>query len=114
MNENCLFCRIIKGEIPAEKIWEDVDLIAFKDIRPVAPVHILVVPKEHIATLGDLKGGDERLGGRMLLVTSEIARKQGIAESGYRTVINCGSDSGQIVFHLHVHLIGGRQLTAMG
>ena len=114
MNEQCLFCKIVKGEIPSEKLWEDEDLIAIKDIRPVAPLHALILPREHIATLGETKDQHQSLLGKMLLTAAEIARKNGIAEGGYRTIINCGKNGGQIVFHLHLHLIGGRQLMSMG
>lgn len=109
---DCVFCKIVKGEIPTEKILNDKNLIAFKDIRPAAPIHILIVPKAHIPTLNDAV--DETLLGKMLTAAKDIAKKSGIAETGYRTIINCGRGAGQEVFHLHLHVLGGRPLAVMG
>ena len=114
MSEGCIFCRIAKGEIPADKIFEDEHFVAFKDIKPIAPAHILIVPKEHIPTLNDLGSDKATMAGDLLATAREVAKKAGVAESGYRTVINCNSDAGQEVFHLHVHVIGGKRLGGMG
>lgn len=107
---DCIFCKIVKREIPATVVVEDDALIAFNDINPVAPVHVLIVPKKHMVNLNDVQESDGDLLGHMLLVASRIAREQGIQEEGYRTVINNGAQGGQIVMHLHMHLIGGKQL----
>ena len=105
---DCLFCRIVRGEIPAKLIAQSDDAIAFRDIDPRAPVHVLVVPREHVASLNDAT--DPALVGRVALFAAEVARKEGIAERGYRTVFNTNADAGQTVFHLHLHLLGGRHL----
>ncbi len=105
----CLFCRIIAGDIPAEKVYEDEEIFAFKDIAPKAPLHVLVVPKKHIAGLEELEEGDVPLMGRIQLALRDIARDQGVADSGYRVILNCGRDAGQVVFHIHYHLLGGGQ-----
>jgi histidine triad (HIT) family protein len=107
--KNCLFCRIIRGEMPAKKVYEDDDCYAFEDINPQAPTHVLVVPKKHIRGLKEAEPDDAQALGRCQLVAAEIARRRGI-EDGYRTVINVGPRAGQSVFHLHVHLMGGRTL----
>lgn len=114
MSEGCIFCRIAKGEIPADKIFEDEHFVAFKDIKPIAPAHILIIPKEHIPTLNDLGSDNVALASGLLATAREVAKKTGIADSGYRTVINCNSAAGQEVFHLHAHVIGGRRLEGMG
>ncbi len=106
--DDCLFCRIARQEIPATIMWEDEHALAFRDIEPRAPVHILVIPKRHFASLNDAT--DAMLLGRMLLAAREIAEGEGIAQSGYRVVINTGADAGQSVAHLHVHLLGGRTM----
>lgn len=106
--DECIFCKIISGEIKSSKVYEDQRVYAFRDINPQAPTHILVVPKKHIPTLLDLSVGDEELLGYLFRVAGEIARKEGIAERGFRTVINCNAEAGQTVFHLHLHLLGGR------
>ena len=111
--DDCIFCKIAKGEIPAEKLFENDEFVAFRDIRPAAPTHILLIPRAHIPTLNDAASHAELLG-RMLAAAREIAGKAGIADSGYRTVINCNRNAGQEVFHLHLHILGGRQLGAMG
>jgi histidine triad (HIT) family protein len=108
MTDQCLFCRIVRKEIPATLVMETDDCIAFRDINPQAPVHILVVPKKHVASLNDAT--DAAAIGRLSLVAGEIARKEGIADSGYRTVINTNADAGQTVFHIHLHLLGGRTM----
>ncbi|MGC1386908.1 MAG: histidine triad nucleotide-binding protein [Steroidobacteraceae bacterium] len=105
-----LFEKIIAGELPATVIFRDSQVIAFLDIRPAAPVHILIVPHKPIPTTDDIEDGDAALLGHMIIVARDLARKQGIAKSGYRLVINCNPDSGQEVYHLHLHLLGGRPL----
>ena len=108
MAESCLFCRIVRKEIPATIVAETEHCVAFRDIDPKAPVHVLVIPREHVRTLDDAH--DPGLVGRLALLAAEIARTEGIAESGYRTVINTNADAGQTVFHVHLHLLGGRPL----
>jgi histidine triad (HIT) family protein len=107
----CLFCRIIRREIPASVVYEDEDVIAFNDINPQAPTHILVVPKRHVDTLNALDANDDGLIGMLVRRAAAIARERGIAESGYRTVFNTNDDGGQTVPHIHLHLLGGRSLT---
>ena len=106
MSENCIFCKIVAGEIPAKKLYEDSDLIAFHDIHPAAPVHFMIVPKEHIASLQDAHARHEMLLGRILLLAPVLAKEQGLHD-GFRTIINTGKGGGQEVMHLHVHIIGG-------
>ena len=108
MTDSCLFCRIVRGEIPARIVREDEHTVAFRDIDPKAPTHILVIPKEHVASLDEAR--DPAMVGRLMLVAGEIAKTEGIT-NGYRTVVNCGADAGQSVFHLHLHLLGGRKFT---
>ncbi len=105
--DDCLFCKIIAGEIPSDKVYEDDNFLAFRDIAPKAPVHILLIPKKHINSLEDLEEEDAPLIGRLHLIVKEIARSEGISQSGYRIVNNCGPDAGQVVFHIHFHLLGG-------
>ena len=107
---DCLFCKIVAGELPASRVYEDDLVVAFEDINPQAPVHVVIVPRQHFATLNDLEAGDEVMTGRLVHVAAHIARERGIAEAGYRTVINCNPDGGQVVFHVHLHLLGGRKL----
>ncbi len=107
MNE-CIFCRIIAGEIPSRRVHEDADTVAFEDVNPAAPVHILIVPKSHIASLDDTSDADERVLGRLVAVARNLARTRGLTEGGYRLVMNVGSGAGQSVFHIHLHLLGGR------
>ncbi len=107
---SCLFCRIIAGEIPASKVYEDADLIAFNDVNPQAPLHVLVIPKKHIPTTNDLSTDDEALVGKLVRRAGAIAAEKGYAQRGYRTVLNCNSDAGQTVFHVHLHLLAGRHL----
>jgi histidine triad (HIT) family protein len=108
MTDSCLFCRIVRGEIPAKIVREDEHTVAFRDIDPKAPTHILVIPKEHVASLDEAT--DPTLVGRLSLAAAEIARSEGLTD-GYRTVVNTGAGAGQTVFHLHLHLLGGRKLT---
>ena len=111
---DCIFCRIVAGEIPSQRVLEGDDWIAIRDINPAAPVHVLVVPRRHVDSLAALGDGDRELAGALLLAARDVARQEGVAESGYRTVINTGTEGGQTVAHLHVHVIGGRQLTGHG
>jgi histidine triad (HIT) family protein len=106
----CLFCKIIAGDIPASKVYEDDRLVAFNDIAPQAPMHVLVVPKAHVATLNDLTAAHDGLVGEMTRRAAAIAADRGYAASGYRTVFNCNADAGQAVFHIHLHVLGGRPL----
>ena len=105
---NCLFCRIIAGEIPGNIVYQDDRLVAFRDINPQAPMHVLVVPRRHVASLNDLDAADDALIGEMVRRAAAIAREHGHAERGYRTVFNCNADAGQTVFHIHLHVLGGR------
>ena len=107
---SCLFCKIVAGEIPASKVYEDDQLLAFNDINPQAPMHVLVVPKAHIATVNDLGAEHERLVGSMVRRAAAIAAERGFDGSGYRTVFNCNAQAGQTVFHLHLHVLGGRAM----
>ena len=109
--QDCIFCKIVAGGIPAAKIFEDERAVVFRDINPQAPTHALVIPREHIASLNEAGENDEALLGHLLLVAARVAREEGLEESGYRTVINTGAGAGQSVFHIHVHLLGGRALT---
>jgi histidine triad (HIT) family protein len=105
-----LFTRIIEREIPADIVYEDEHVVGFRDIHPQAPVHVLFVPRRPIATLNDLDDGDAELAGRLFLAARAYARREGFAEAGYRTVINCNQDGGQTVFHIHLHLLAGRAM----
>ena len=107
---DCIFCKIAAGEIPAAKLYDDGEVLAFRDINPEAPVHLLVIPRRHIATLNDLTEADAALIGRLYLAAKRVATESGVADSGYRTVINCNRAAGQIVFHVHLHLLAGREL----
>lgn len=107
---DCLFCRIVAGDVPATLVHEDDHLVAFEDVNPQAPTHVLVVPRRHIATLNDLTAEDHDLAGRMVRRAALIAAGRGLAEPGYRTVFNCNAAAGQSVFHIHLHLLGGRPL----
>ncbi len=107
---SCLFCKMVEGAIPTDKVFEDDDLLAFKDINPAAPVHVLIIPKKHIATLNDTVEEDQLLLGKMMLMASKLTNELGIASDGYRVVMNCNSQGGQSVYHIHLHLLGGRQL----
>ena len=108
--EDCIFCKIVAGGIPAEKVYEDELSVAFRDINPQAPTHALVIPRSHIASLSEAGEGDEALLGHLLRVAARVAAGEGHAESGYRAVINTGAGAGQSVFHVHVHVLGGRAL----
>lgn len=108
---DCLFCKISRGEIPATIVLEDPEIVAFKDIRPQAPTHILIIPRQHIATINDTDSKDEQLLGRMILTAKKLARTMQLSDAGYRLVFNVNSGGGQEVYHIHLHLIGGRQMT---
>ena len=108
---DCMFCKIRDGEIPSEKVYENDDVIAFRDVNPQAPTHILIIPNKHIPTINDLEDEDADVLGKMMLAAQDIAGYEGIAEDGYRLVINCNEGAGQTVFHIHLHLLGGRALT---
>jgi len=112
--ENCIFCRIVRGEIPSTRVWEDDALIAIRDINPAAPVHVLVIPREHVDSVEQLEDGHAALAGRLLLAARDIARQEGVAERGYRLVLNIGAEGGQTVPHLHLHVLGGRQMHGHG
>jgi len=109
----CIFCRIVAGEIPADIVYQDKELIAFRDIHPHAPAHIIIIPKSHIASMTDLTGKQQALMGRLILLAKELAEKEGISASGYRLSVSTGADGGQLVPHLHFHLLGGRKLNDM-
>lgn len=106
----CLFCRIVTGEIPSTVVYQDERLFAFRDVNPQAPAHVLIVPKRHVATLNDLTAADDGLIGEMVRRAGLISRELGYADSGYRTVFNCNAAAGQTVFHVHLHLLAGRNL----
>jgi len=108
---DCIFCKIATGALPTDKVYEDDQALAFRDQHPQAPTHLLIIPKEHLESLNDASQSDEKILGHLLRLAPKIANQLGIAESGYRTVVNTGADGGQSVFHLHVHLLGGRSLT---
>ncbi|MCL2081194.1 MAG: histidine triad nucleotide-binding protein [Oscillospiraceae bacterium] len=107
---DCVFCKIISGEIPSNKVYEDSDILAFRDISPVAPTHILVIPKRHIASAAEITHSDGELIGKIFAKIADIARAEGVG-NGFRVVSNCGETAGQTVFHLHFHIIGGRELS---
>ena len=107
---SCLFCRIIAGEIPSSKVYEDDEVMAFNDINPQAPLHVLVIPKRHISTTNDLSTQDDALIGTLVRRAAAIAREKGYADRGYRSVLNCNAEAGQTVFHIHLHLLAGRGL----
>ena len=108
--EDCIFCKIIKGEIQSSKVYEDEEILAFNDIHPAAPIHILVIPKKHIESLAKMKEEDAEIIKKIYKVINVIAEKQGFKEKGYRVIVNCGKDGGQEVGHLHFHLLAGTQL----
>ncbi len=107
---DCIFCQIATGKIPSEKIFENERVLAFRDLNPQAPTHVLVIPRRHIRTLNDLQSSDATLIGEMMLAATQVAAKEKLAESGYRVVMNCNHDGGQSVYHIHVHLLGGRYM----
>ncbi|MEO8879510.1 MAG: histidine triad nucleotide-binding protein [Gemmatimonadaceae bacterium] len=109
MSDDCLFCRIVSGAIPVKFVAESPECVAFRDVNPQAPTHVLIVPRAHIPMLGDVK--DPLIVGQITRMATDIAESEGIAESGYRVVVNTGDDGGQTVYHLHMHLLGGRRMT---
>lgn len=108
---DCLFCKMVSGEIPPDKVYEDDEVLAFRDINPQAPTHILIIPKTHISTTNDLEKEHAPLVGQLFLTAKRIAGQEGLSEPGYRMVLNCNAEAGQTVFHLHLHLLGGRPMT---
>jgi len=110
-DSDCLFCKIATGEINADVVFESDDVIAFRDINPQAPTHTVIIPKRHISTINDLTDNDAETVGLLYLAAREIAKQEGFSDAGYRVVMNCNADAGQTVFHIHLHLLGGRQLT---
>ncbi len=111
MVEDCPFCRIVAGEIPSEIVYRDEDFLCFRDIEPQAPKHLIIIPKRHIASLSELTEQQQELVGRLVILAKGLAEAEGIAKSGYRLAVNCGPEGGQVVPHLHLHLIGGRKLS---
>ena len=109
--ENCLFCRIVSGEIPATIVFQDDAVVAFKDITPQAPMHVLVIPRRHVASLNELTGAEDEIVGRLVRTGAAIAKDQGYDAGGYRTVFNCNADAGQTVFHIHLHVLAGRRMS---
>jgi histidine triad (HIT) family protein len=110
MAEKCIFCRIVAGEVPSDIVYQDEDFLAFRDISPQAPTHLLIIPKIHITSSAELTEEQQELTGHLITIAKNLAEKEGIDKRGYRLVINCGPDGGQAVPHLHLHLIGGRRL----
>ncbi len=108
---DCIFCQIVAGKVPSEILYQDEELIAFRDINPIAPTHLVIIPREHIPSLADLSEAQSPLTGHMVNIANQLAKREGIAEGGYRLVINCGEEGGQAVPHLHMHLLGGRKLS---
>ena len=108
---DCIFCQIVAGKVPSEILYQDEEVIAFRDIHPMAPVHLIIIPKRHIPSLAHLSEAESSLIGHMVIVANQLAKEKGISESGYRLAINCGKEGGQLVPHLHLHLLGGRKLS---
>ena len=108
---DCIFCQIASGEIPGDIVYQDEEIIAFRDIKPRAPVHLIIIPRKHIPSLTHLSEADAALVGRMMAIANQLAKSEGVAQKGYRLAINCGKEGGQLVPHLHVHLLGGRRLS---
>ncbi len=107
----CIFCQIVSGEIPSDIAYQDERVIAFRDIKPQAPLHLIIIPRKHIPSLAHLSEADSPLIGHMVAISNQLAKKEGVAQSGYRLAINCGKEGGQLVPHLHMHLLGGRRLS---
>jgi len=110
---DCIFCKIVEGSIPSRKVYEDDEVLAFHDIQPQAPVHLLVIPKKHITSLAAASQEDAQLLGRVMLACQRVAKEAGIEDSGYRVVTNIGADAGQVVFHIHLHVLGGAKLAGL-
>jgi histidine triad (HIT) family protein len=111
MADDCIFCKIVRGEIPCAKVYEDQNVLAFDDIHPMAPVHVIVIPKKHIPTLLDCTKDRMNDLAAMMSVIQEVAKKKGVDQKGFRTVMNCNAEGGQVIFHLHAHVLGGKKLT---
>jgi len=107
----CVFCQIVAGKLPSDIVYQDKEVIAFRDINPQSPTHVLIIPRRHISSLAELAEGEVSLIGHMVNIANQLAKKEGVAQSGYRLVVNCGQEGGQLVPHLHLHLLGGRQLS---
>jgi histidine triad (HIT) family protein len=114
VSSNCIFCKIAAGDIPAAKLYEDADIVAFDDVQPQSPVHFLIIPKKHIETMDDILETDVPIIGKMIFRASVLARQKGLGISGYRQIINCRADGGQVINHLHLHIMGGRRMEKMG
>lgn len=110
MSDDCIFCKIAAGVIPSAKVYEDEEIVAFRDLHPGAPTHVLVIPRKHIEKITDATAADAALLGRLFLVGNEVAAAEGLVDAGFRCVMNCGRDAGQAVFHIHLHVLGGRPL----
>lgn len=110
-HDDCLFCKILAGDIPADVIYESETAIAFRDINPQAPLHVLIIPRKHVATINDIQVEDQAIVGSLFSAAAEIAQREGFSDEGYRSVMNCNEAAGQTVFHIHLHLLGGRELT---
>lgn len=110
MSDDCIFCKIVSGQIPSAKVYSDEQVTAFRDINPVAPTHILIIPNKHIPSTNELEAEDETLMGHLLFAAKKIAAQEGVAADGYRLVFNTGANAGQVVFHIHMHLLGGQRL----
>ena len=108
--KDCIFCNIVAGEVPAEKVYQDEWVVGFRDLNPQAPVHVLLIPRKHIATINDIQIEDEVIVGRLISAAREIAAEEGLSKEGYRVVMNCNEAAGQSVFHIHLHLLGGRTM----
>lgn len=107
---DCLFCRMASGEITPDIVYQNDDVLAFRDINPQAPTHVLVIPRRHVSSINELTEADKELVGKLYLAAQAVAQNEGIGESGYRTVMNCGEEGGQTVFHIHLHVLGGRRM----
>ncbi len=112
--DDCIFCKIAKGQISSDKLFENDDILAFRDINPIAPTHVIIIPKKHYATLNDIPHGEMGIVSKIFAAAKEIAKTEKIAEEGYRTILNTNRHAGQVVFHLHFHLLGGRPLRGLG
>lgn len=110
VEQDCIFCKIVSGELPADKVYQDEWVTAFRDIHPLAPTHILIIPNKHLTSTNDLAPDQAAMAGRMLTVVPELARQEGIAQRGYRLIMNTGPDGNQVVMHMHLHLLGGQQM----
>jgi histidine triad (HIT) family protein len=114
MSDDCIFCKIIAGEMGGPPLYQDEEVTAFRDINPQAPTHILIVPNKHMASVSEATAADQAVLGKMMLIAAELAQDEGVAESGYRLIINNGPEAGQVVFHLHMHLMAGRKMRGLG